>query len=203
VAVDLELVRAREEKNRERRYGISLVWFPTPELLRAARTFIAAAQRACPGFLAPYPVAHASVFRCNSLRAPLGQIKETALLAAGAKELRCADVTARKMLLCGDGVLRLQLSPLCIGQSASLQRFFQANALTFEQVTEPWLSFGLVNREHYPDAQAMALVEAAVENIEFPQMQCKVGCLHAAAYEDILLRSHRVLATLILGGATQ
>ena len=203
MAVDLERVRLREEKNGECRCGISLVWFPGQPLMDAADACIEAVERACPVFLTPYPVLHASIFRCGSLKEPIGPIRGFGLLAAGAEELCGGGMMAQKMLLCGDGVLRLQFSPLDIGQSASLRQFYQMNGLTFEQVTEPWISFGLVNRVGYPDARAVERVWAAVENTDFPQIQCDVGHLRAVAYEDILLRSHRVLATLCLGGTTQ
>lgn len=202
MAFDLERVRLREMKNKEHRYGVSLVWFPQQALLDAANAFISSVAGSYPLFLKPYPVLHASVLRCKSLLTPPESFKEIPLLAIGARELHCADITARQMILCDDGVLRLQCSSPALGTSDALERFFEANELAFEQVEVPWVSLGLLNRKQYASAQAIEALQAAVGNAKFPRMRCRVDCLHAVAYEDILLRSHHVLAVLRLGGIT-
>jgi hypothetical protein len=85
--MDLERIRTRERKNAEERYGISLVWFPDEGIPDLIGRCVADLETMLPACLIPYPVVHASRFRCRSVAMPIAPVVGLRTLRAAEKYL--------------------------------------------------------------------------------------------------------------------
>jgi len=193
--LDNNKIQARLLKNDEKRYGVSLVYFPTAEVLTCIRKWLDELDEICGNVFMWYPVFHLSLVRCKSVMQPF-LLKDEDLLKCD--NVRKEKTSVEKAVIGNDGILRLCFSDIKLEGIADVHPFYTSNSLEYDIVKEPWMSLGLIDNERENAEEVIMTLETRFANGLFPSFDMIIDELSAVNYSDILLKKYDLVKRIFL-----